>query len=121
MGFFEKAKKKFVTIGKNIINDPVTALEAASFGMIVGGQLGFDISVMRELRKVAKSHNDLANWIITKLVPAADYNDKYAIAMINAMCEELEDVKPGFCEAMHSVSTAYNAEHRPVIEAVLKS
>lgn len=121
MSFFEKVKHKFKVIGKNIVEDPSAALSAAAFGMLAGSQLGFDISILRELRKIAKSHNDLASWIVTKLVPAIDYNDKYAIAMINAMCNELEEVKPGFCETMHNIATEYNAMNRGPVEALLKS
>ena len=115
MSLFETIKHKAKVIGKNILSNPGASLEAAAFGMMVGGQIGFDISIMRELKKVAKAHDALVTehlnfveWFNTKFLQAASYNDKFAVTMIDAMCSELDSVKPGFYDKMTAIAEDYD-------------
>lgn len=105
MTFLEKAKHKAKVIFNNIKSNPeiaMDALSAAAFGMLVGGQLGFDFTIMKEMKRFAKAHDALAqehidfvNYFNHKYIPAAQYNVNFATEMIEVVAHEIDTIKPG--------------------------
>lgn len=118
MGFFEKAKKKIVTIGKNIIDDPGTAIEAAAFGLMVGGQMGFNVSVFRELKRLRKAdqlladiHMEFVNFFNNDFLPKAQYNTQFTFEMLEVIGKELDTVKPGAYDTISKAADEFDKLH----------
>lgn len=118
MGFFETIKHKAKVIGKNILNDPSTAIEAAAFGMIVGGQMGFNVSVIRELKQLKKAdqlladlHMEFVNFFNKDFLPKAQYNNQFTFEMLEVISKELDTVKPGAYDTISKAADEFDKLH----------
>ena len=118
MNFLDKVKHKATVIFNNIKKDPDVVIEAAAFGILAGGQMGFNISVMKELKRLKKAdqlladiHMEFVNHFNTKFVPAAQYNADFAFEMIEVISKELDTVKPGAYDTIAKAADNFDKLH----------
>ena len=105
MEFLKKVKHKAKVIFNNVKSNPeiaADAIGAAAFGIMVGGQLGFNFTIVKEMKRFAKAHDALVqehlnfvNYFNHKYIPSAQYNVNFATEMIEVMAHEIDAVKPG--------------------------
>ena len=128
MAFLEKAKHKAKVIFNNIKSNPAIAADAigaAAFGIMVGGQLGFNISIIKEMDRFRKAHDALVvehlnfvEFFNKQFLPKARYNDNFSFEMIEVMAKELDTVKPGAYDIIAKAADDFDrANHGPCYPA----